>query len=142
MCNRRTCISVKVLAFVLSIVLFIALTGISLLLEADSAIPFCGAQESAFPSDTTQKLCVKGITKVEILDDFEEVLEEDLCCDQEESIPSRISIHLFHLFFLCLLSIGLFHAITRNFLDISICNCILNTVIISYIHRSDGKIKY
>lgn len=131
--SRKSCVFTKILAFVL----FTVLVGICLLSKGSNFTSY-SEEELSFRGSTAQRLGKGDITKVEILDD----LQEELCCDEEESIPSRLSMRFFQQFFLCLLLAGLFHVLIRNFLSISIYNCMLSTVIIDYIHKVDGKIRY
>lgn len=157
--SRRSCI----VAVVLAVALFTVLTGSCLFSEGSSVFSFSGSSVSPFSGsdvifssgnsaisydssevylsqgDTTTKLHKKDISKVEILDECEEISEGE---EEEELASSRLALRFFQQILLCLLLSGLFFALIRSFLYISIYNDTLCTIIIDYIHKVDGKIKY
>lgn len=136
MCSRRSRIFTEILAFILLMVLA------GTCLPSGREIFISSRSQEAFSTqeDTMQKLCIGDIAKIEILDNFGETL-----CDnenEEEAALSRLSIRFFLPFFLYLLAAGLFNVFIRNFLSTLMCSCMFHTVIINYIHKVDGKIKY
>lgn len=132
--SRRLNIFTQILAFVLLIVL----AGICLLSVENNPGISCSEESFSTQEDSMQKLRIGDIAKVEILDSFSETLRND----EEEAVFSRLFMRFFHQLFLILLLTKLLNSFSKNFSSVSMSNCMLSTVIVDYIHKVDGKIKY
>lgn len=133
MYSRKTDRLTKIMVFVLSVVL----AGTCLLCAGSSAVSLCRGEESSILSDSVQKEQVKAISTTELQESLEAALDNG----EEELLPSRSLARFLHRIISGLKLTGLSNLLTRNYLGNSDYQCTSSTVIISYIHHIDGKIK-